>query len=158
MVNYLKELCKDLGVNLIFTNNKLTILSSTVHDNIPVLRVHKIFKKCPEKLAKSIVGYYSDFKHSNKHLITIENYINNKFPEMEYTIKPPDRSYKDLLSKTVNLSDSNTIKSPLVELDITFISQKDFWGNITDIDPDEGISPTEEDFLELDIVVKDLNT
>ena len=154
MEDYLKKYCTEFKINLVYTNNKLTILSSTVQNHIPTLRVHNIFKNCPEKIAKAIINYYLNFEDDNSLLLIIESYIKEKLNTAQYKILSPSKQFKELLNKTHILPQANSSNTlTLVEYDILSITQKDFFGTISNIKPDETIKPSLENVLELTVVI-----
>jgi len=152
--DYLKKYCTNLKINLVYTNNKHTVLSSTIQNGIPTLRVHNIFKSCPENIAKALIDYYTNFQENNSLLLIIENYIKEKLNSVQYKITPPNNHFKELFNKAVISPKANSSdKLSLIEYEITSITQKDLFGNISNITPDETIKPTLDNVLELTIVV-----
>ncbi|WP_352420395.1 hypothetical protein [Proteiniborus sp.] len=155
MKDYLKFLCSSLNIKLVYTNNKYTVLSNGTKDNIPVIRVHKMFKYCDESIAKAIIEYYVSRNAEFLHLI--EEYLKQKGISKYKITKPVKFSYPtENDSLTENIGKSRT-KSE-IEASIFNITLTDFKGNVSQIKPNEAISPLNDDFYELDIIVDYTNT
>jgi len=138
----------------VYTNNKLTILSSTLQNNVPTLRAHNIFKNCPENIAKAIINYYTNLQDNNISLAEIDTYVKGTYSGTQYKIKPPDELFEKSLTKTIDQYPNDISDKPsLVEFNIISITQKDFFGTISDINPNETIKPSSENVLELNIVI-----
>lgn len=154
MKDYLKEFCTKFKIKLVYTNNKLTILSSTAQDGIPTLRVHNIFKNCPENIAKAIIDYYTNFQDNNISFTEIDAYAKENYSDEQYKIKPPEDIFKQSLTNVIlPLPPDNHDESNRVEYNIISIIQKDFLGNVTTLKADEIIVPSSENVLELNIVI-----
>jgi len=152
--DYLKELCADLNIALVYTNNKLTILSCGVNNNKPIIRVHKMFKDTNKKIAKAIINYYTDYEQNDKHLKIIKNYIDKKYPSMKCKIKEPTEAFIEYLRRNVNqLKMDANYNLSTGELYISQITKKDFWGNRSSVKPKESISVADDEVLELEILV-----
>jgi hypothetical protein len=59
MMDYLNELCKSLGIGLVYTDDDYTALSPVIKDKKAYLKADKMFNGCPERVAKAIIGYYT---------------------------------------------------------------------------------------------------
>jgi len=154
MYDYLLEFCKNLDINIIYTNNNLTILSFSVNKGTPTIRVHNILKNCPEKIAIAIIGYFTEPEHKDAHLNILKNYMKEEFPYMKYKITPPNKNFKELSDKNIAcISKGQEEKSALIELNISNITVKDFYGNISDVNPTESINISENEFLEIEFIV-----
>lgn len=155
MKDYLKLLCSSLNIKLIYTDNKYTVLSNGINDNIPVIRAHKVFKHCDESIAIAIIEYYMSHDTNNLHLI--EEYLKQK-GILKYKIKSPiDSSYITENNAFANKLEPLKNKSE-IEASIFNITLTDFKGNVSQIKPNEGIRPLNDDFYELDIIVDYTNT
>lgn len=145
MSSYLKKYCSILGIKLVYTNNKYTVLSSGYNKDIPCIRVHNYFKECPEEIAKAIIGYYNEFYNNEQYLNIVKEYTEEKLGNNEYIIKPPSEKYKRLITKNK--------KSIYKELNIKKIYKKDQKGNVVKIKTNESINKNQDNYLELDIIV-----
>jgi hypothetical protein len=59
MGDYLYRTCVNLGIKLIFTNNKILVLSAEKKNSITIIRAHKVFKNCPPNVSEAVVNYYT---------------------------------------------------------------------------------------------------
>lgn len=162
MNDYLKEFCLNLGIDLIYTDNKITVLSSTTPQNVPTIRVHNIFKNCSEELAREIVDYYTNYNSLDKSYKLITDYIQKKFHSDRYKIKKPDKEFKNLIISKMNdvtflnnKTSNYDEQSSLVEFNIVSMTKKNFQGDYSEIDPEQSIDLSEEDIVNLDIYVED---
>lgn len=155
MKDYLKFLCSSLDIKLIYTDNKYTVLSNGIKDNLPVIRVHRMFKHCDESIAKAIIEYYVSRNTENLHII--EEYLKQKGVSKYKITKPVKFSYlTENDSLTENIYKSRATSE--IEAKIFNITLTDFKGNVSQIKPNEAISPLNDDFYELDIIVDYTNT
>lgn len=76
MNSHLKSLCNNLNIELIYTDNKYTVLSNGSKNNIPVIRANKVFRNCPRNVAEAIIEYY--FFLDNENLNLVEEYLEQK--------------------------------------------------------------------------------
>ena len=116
MRDFLKELCKDLSINLIYEENQNTdtVLSSKVIENTPTIRASKIFFECPKEIAQAVVGYCTGSKDSSQYLKQIESYLDENLITIEYIIEPPDEAFKQLRlqgHKEKAKTDANDVKT-----------------------------------------------
>lgn len=159
MKDYLQEWCKNFNIKFSYTNNKITILSCGINKNIPIIRVHRIFRNCSETIANAIIGYFTDFEHNNDHLKTIEHYLNVNYPSMKYIIKSPNKEFREYLIKNIiPIKKNKKDDFSLHELNISHITKKDFMGQNSNIKPDETLSVSGDDLLELEILVEPIKT
>ncbi len=122
MRDFLKELCKDLSINLIYEENQNTdiVLSSKVMENTPTIRAGKIFFECPKEIAQAVVGYCTGSKDSSQYLKQIESYLDENLITIEYIIEPPDEAFKQLRLQghkervTTDTNDAKTPKNQIV--------------------------------------------
>lgn len=146
MKDFLRQICKEKGIKLVYTNNKYIILSTGLQKRIPTLRVHKIFKNCPKKIANSITDYLY-LQNIDICIKNINRYAKKKFGSTSYKINPPSEKFSKAL-KTIN----NTNTS-LGEYDILSINQRIFFDETTSICKDGIISVPNDDVVELDITI-----
>jgi hypothetical protein len=153
---YLNKLCETLNIKLIYTQYKYTVLSSGTFKNLPCLRVHKIFDTCPKNISNSIVGYYSDFEHSNKHLSVLKKYMEKNFSSMKYIIKCPNENFKSTLIKNIKPNPSKAhASSNLIEYEITGMLRSNFVGENLEINHDKSIKLSSSELVDLEITVKE---
>jgi hypothetical protein len=155
MDDYLEKTCVNLGIKLVYTSNKITVLSAEVKNGIPTFRVNKVFKKCPSVVAQAIVEYYTNPENKAKSEAVIVDYLNRRLISKEYKIKPFSLSLKDEIIRNLPHEYSTNINDPnLVEFDITNMTVKDFWGKEENKKPGSSFMPLGNDLLELDIVIE----
>ncbi len=155
MKDYLKLLCSSFNIKLIYTDNKYTVLSNGIKDNIPVIRANKVFKHCNESIAIAIIEYYMSHDTNNLHFL--EEYLKQK-NILKYKIKSPiDSSYITENNAIAKKLDPSKNKSE-IEASIFNITLTDFKGNVSQINPNEVIRPVKDDVYELNIIVDYTNT
>lgn len=184
MKDYLKELCDNLNIKLIYSNDDNIALSSGIDEAGLFIKTNHIFIRCPERIAKAIIWYYTDPRYESDCLKKITDYLNDNVVAAEYTIQSPDKNFKEMLghiekkepmtggtlkkaesdskSSKDNKSTRNTSScktsgedQSFVELNISSITKKNFYGSVFNINPDEAISASNDDIVELDIQVDD---
>jgi hypothetical protein len=154
MEDNLLKLCSDLGIKLIYTSNKVTVLSCSYKNHIPIIRAHKIFKNCTSSLAVAIIGYYTDSKTEEENLKVIEDYIKKNFLGKPFRIEPFDDTFKSICLKNIPVKESNKNDlEKIAEYKISSMVQTDFYGNKLTIQPEQTLKPSGDDILELDIIV-----
>lgn len=151
MIDYLKNICVKNYIMLIYTNNKYSLLSSGLHNHIPIIRAQKIFRYCPEKIAKAIVYYYIGNDNDNKYLEMIKEYISGVLDLKEYKVAAPELSFLNCFNKNTNIQ--NKKNSSIVETKISSITLHDFKGKSKNIKPEDAIKVFEDNVTELDIVI-----
>ena len=152
MENYLEKLCISLGIKLIYANNKVMFLSSDVKDNVPIIRAHKVFKSCTEDVAVAILRYYTSNNNNEEYEIIIRGYIEKVLPEVSYKIKPPIKGFKGSITDGIP-SKTHPENRELVEYEVSSISIIEPTGNEKMMNPDDAIPLSEDQVLEMDIVV-----
>ena len=157
MSDRLREFCNKNNIQLIYTNNKYKAASINIHDNLPKLRVHKIFKDCPKDIADAVISFYIKFKNINISKKTIEDYLSDNHPSEEFYLTLPDEDIKSFFVNQAApaLPDSLEDKD-LRELNILNISQIDFKGNHSEIGVNDFMSIDEGDLLEVNITINEL--
>lgn len=154
MIDYLEEYCNSSNIKLVYTENKVTVLSSGFRKGYPIIRVHKFFKNCPKEVVQAIMRYLTAFKDNENQLEIIKNYIEVSSSFTKYKILPPDVIFKDFLIKNIKpVNQPNNNESSLIEFNISQITMKDFQGNKLNMNKDKTIDVQDDDFLELDIIV-----
>lgn len=155
----LKKLCKNLKIKLVYTNNKVSILSCSTSNNHPVIRAHKMFKECKEEIANAVVEYYTKTQNKEENLKIIKDYANIKFISHKYKIIPPGDEFYNSVKKitTTDVHDENN-KSALVELDISSMTKKNLCEKAYEVNLGETIKTSENDILEVNIIVNPFNT
>ena len=114
-----------------------------------------MFKHCDDSIAKAIIEYYVSRNTENLHLI--KEYLKQKGVSKYKITKPVKFSYlTENDSLTENIDKSRATSE--IEAKIFNITLTDFKGNVSQIKPNEAISPLNDDFYELDIIVDYTNT
>jgi hypothetical protein len=155
MRDYLKELCDNVNINLIYTSNKLIVLSPIINNNVPSIRAHKLFKNCTDEVAKAIISYYSGIDSKGEAFRIIESYVQKNFDSSKFKITSSNDEFKSYFSKAV-MSAEPVIKNDdpyLMELEINKIRKVDFWGESMGIASNGSISTSGSEMIELDIEV-----
>lgn len=159
MDDYLKQYCTTANLELVYTNNKFTLLSCGTENNLPTIRAHKIFKNCGKELANAIIKYYTDFRNKDIYLEIIEVYLKKHYPSKQYKIKAPTKAFNQLLiNKTPVSHKDRKSKDSMVEVNVISITQKRFSGTSSNSSPGEPLRGLSEDPLELEIVVVPFDT
>jgi hypothetical protein len=154
MKDYLEKTCENLGIKLIFTNNKVVVLSAEIKNNQPIIRAHKVFKGCPYEVALALISYYSSENHIAKNEQILREYLVNNLISDTFKIRPVDMSFKKGIEKGIPSESTNIDNNPsLVEFCVSSMVVKDFWGKKLQNASDNSINPSCNDILELDIVV-----
>lgn len=154
MKDYIKELCKELEINVVYTNNKRTVLSSSFQRDNPILRIHKIFKNCTKKIAEAVISYYTDQHNRNDNLDKIHTFLNTNFSSKDYKIIAPCNTLKiNVNEETSPKALDKYKKTELAEFQIKKIIKDNFFGGESEISPDEAIRSSSEDVVGLDIIV-----
>jgi hypothetical protein len=154
MEDYLSKLSLNLGIKLIYTSNKVTVLSCSYKDDIPIIRAHKIFKNCTRSLALAIIGYYTDSETEKENLKIIEEYVKKNFLGKLFKIEPFDEMFKSMCLKNIPIKDTYVNDSEkIAEYSISSMVQTDFYGNKLILEPEKTLTPSNDDILELDITV-----
>lgn len=154
MDNYLKGLCESLGISLVYQNNSPIVLYCTVNHGIPIIKAHNIFKDCPEVIANAIVCYYAVNQNCKEYLRVIKKYTDKRCSYDEYIIQPGNDKFKNAVLKNLGVTKRNkNAKSCFIEMDISSITQKSFWGDTSIIEPGKVVKAMSEDVLELEISV-----
>ena len=152
MKNYIKTLCARLNIKVIFTSNKITVLSSSIKNGNPTLRVHKIFINCTKKVAESVIGYYTDLDSRIDYLLDIEEYLEDNFKSI-YKIKTPDKIFKQAVGSIKSKGLSKQSQRSFKELKIKKMIQSDLLGNTNEIASCEPIEISSSNVIRLDIIV-----
>lgn len=155
MKGYLEDLCFNLGIELVYMNNKNIFLSAGVKNNTPIIRVHQSFKQCPLKVANAILGYYTKDKDREENLNIINQYLKDILLIKNFKIKESSGLFKKAAIESMPSEIYEDEKgSFLKEYNISSIDARDFYGNRIKINRDKYINPSENDVLELNITVE----
>lgn len=154
MEDYLTRLSVNLGIKLIYTSNKVTVLSCSHKDDIPIIRAHKIFKNCTNDLAIAIIGYYTDSSFEKENLKVIQEYVKENFSGELFKIEPFDEAFKSMCIKNIPVKETheNNLEK-IAEYKVSSMVQTDFYGNKLTIQPEGTLKLSNDDILELDITV-----
>ncbi|SHJ36056.1 hypothetical protein SAMN02745163_01771 [Clostridium cavendishii DSM 21758] len=158
MIDYLKELCENTNIQLAYTKNKLNILSANISRNLPIIKAYIVFKNCPEEVAVAIFNYYTNSQNSDKHLITIQAFLKSQLILTNYKINLPNEEFKNLLSNSSTCKPIINSNNTNNELNILKIDIKNFWGSKTNIDLNQSIKATNDEPVELEVIVSPLHT
>jgi predicted RND superfamily exporter protein len=154
MEDYLERLSSNLGIKLIYTSNKVTVLSCSYKNDIPVIRAHNIFKNSTNNLANAIIGYYTDLNTEKENLKIIEEYIRENFSGKLFKIEPYNETFKRMCIKNIPVEEIHEKSlEKIAEYKISSMVQTDFYGNKLTLKPEETLQPSQDDILELDITV-----
>lgn len=154
MDNFLEKTCVNLGIKLVYTNNRITALSAEVKNGLPILRVHKLFKTCPPAVAQAVINYYKDLGRREDHEKVITDYLRKVSPENQFKLKPSDTMFINGLIENMPSNSSNEeADSSLVEFSISSLTITDFWGNETH-QRHNSLTPSSNDILDVKITVK----
>lgn len=146
MEDYLKTLCTALGINLVYTRNKHTILSSSLVRGVPTLRVNVFLEHCGSSVASSIISYYTEESDLEAYFTEITAYLINLYPNFKFRIKAPDIYFRAALKSTK--------ADDLPEVEIQSMIIKGFSNN----NADNALILQDDDILELDIFINPSNT
>ena len=159
MSDILKNLCKNLNIELSYTNNKITILSCAFCNKRPSIRVHKIFKGCDDETAYAVVDYYMKAEKREDNFKIIKDYADKKFNSPKYKISPPnDKLINEFMNTIMFENPKQNEKSVLVEMNISSMTKKDFYGEECAVKLNETLKVNEDDILEVNIVLDPFNT
>lgn len=153
MNDYLGKMCLHLGIKLIYTNNKVLVLSAQIKDNIPIIRAHKLFKSCPQSIAQSVIGYFTESEGRNIHEQVLEKYLKENYTSSSFRLKPLNLDFKKKVVENIPIEVDPKDDSTLIELDITAMTVKDFWGNEKKHDFNSPLVPDTDEVLELNIII-----
>lgn len=90
MENKLENLCEERGIMVEFITNKFIDTESGIKCNKPVIKVHKIFKECPMRVATAVVEIFTGEGYISECLEIIEKYLTQKFGPVGIKIQPPE--------------------------------------------------------------------
>lgn len=152
MRNYIKALCAKSNIKVIFTSNKITVLSSGIKNGNPTLRVHKVFINCTKKVAEAIIGYYTDLDNRIDYLHDIEKYLEDNF-KSKYKIKSPDKILKQVVGSLKSEGLYKQSQRNFKELKIKKMIKSDSLGSANEIDPCGSIEISSGNIIRLDITV-----
>lgn len=79
MSEYLEKKCENLGIRLVYTYNKTTVLSAEIHKEKPLLIADMLFKNCPDLVSQAIIGFFTDTKNKSSHEKIIKNFVEEYF-------------------------------------------------------------------------------
>jgi len=99
LTDFLKELCNEHGVRLVYTNNKITVLSATTPQGVPNLRVHRLFRECPREVAEAVFEHYVRGETTERVLSKLDRYVAVHSGKTEWCIEPPNPSFRALLGE-----------------------------------------------------------
>ncbi len=70
-MDLLRDKARAMGIKVVYTSNKRVFMSASIRESDVVLRVHRIFRGCPEEIAEAIIGYCTqpDFNEFYRQII-----------------------------------------------------------------------------------------
>ncbi|MDF2951937.1 MAG: hypothetical protein K0S18_1520 [Anaerocolumna sp.] len=154
MYDNLKKLCNNLGIKLIYTSNKVIVLSAHVKNGIPYIRANKIFRYCSKAIAQNVIDYFITLEGKEIKEKVIETFIIKKLKQDKIKIKASDNSFKMAVDHNLPKSINKNQTKVLTEFTIENIIVKDFSGNEKTNSKDSILTPKDDDLLELDILIK----
>lgn len=153
MDNYLKKICIGLGIDMIYTNNKVIVLSADVKNGVPILRAHKVFKGCSYKVAQAVVGYYTEVERRIVHKVVIEEYLKKYYKGNEFKLKK--FNLKEYITSNMLVEDKHDVNdTSLEEFEVFYMTIKNFLGDEKKQEISSELSTTDNNLLELNIIVK----
>lgn len=157
LTDELKTFCKNMGLKLVYTDNKYTVLSTGRHKNIPTLRVHRLFKNSPKRVIRAIISYYTNLQNPNQYLDIIKQYLNKHHDSKKFKIKSQSDFFRNYMKNRIieSTGGKNQQQEHLVEMPINSLIKKDFGGKASKIDPEDSLKASSDNVLELEIVVED---
>lgn len=90
MGNQLENLCEERGIVVEFVTNKFIDNERGAKYNKPVIKVHKVFKECPMKVATAVVEIFTGEGYTSECIEIIERYLKEKFGPIGIKIQPPE--------------------------------------------------------------------
>lgn len=174
MVDHLKEKCNQLKIKLLYNTNKRDLLSAAVIDEQPIVRANKIFRNAPEKTAQAVVDYYAKRAEASENLHRIYSFITEHIGDADYRVAPRGEAFlklfdrnkgpvvsngKSQISEAAKKSggqEASEEAENMTEAEIKYILRTDFWGNKSSLKSEDFINESNEDFIELDIVIEGL--
>lgn len=178
MNDYLREFCEAKNMGLMYRDSNTTVLSYEIDNDMIIIKASKIFEYCPREVAEAVVNYYAGSGYEQENMSVIKNYLSENLISTEYNIKPPDKALMALTENNnvpaIEVEDEPQInymeeayveksaeqyvqdednEKPLTEIDISSMTIKNFWGKSLDIKPDKAFTASDDDVVELDIVV-----
>jgi len=160
MVNQLENLCEEKEIKIEFINYNFIDDASEFKYNKPVIKVHKIFKECPMKVATAIIEIFTEEGHTSECIEIIENYLVEKLGPVGIKIQPPKVIIPKPVNKAINSTYNNNKENYsneedlYIETDISSINVTNIKGQQKKLNNNEIIMGKEQDILELDIVIK----
>lgn len=159
MANHLENLCEKKGIKVEFISNKFIDDASEFVHGKPVIKVHKIFKECPMKVAAAVVEIFTTQDFTSEFIGIIESYLKEKFGPIGIKIKPPKVTIISTFKKEVNndykeKKENHYHKEELyIEAEISSMDVTNMKGQHKNLDKSETLRAKSEDILELNIVV-----
>jgi hypothetical protein len=75
MMDLLRQKARAVGLELVYTNNKKVFMSASIGESRSVLRVHRVFRGCPEEIAGALLGYCMQPESSGDYSQLITRYV-----------------------------------------------------------------------------------
>jgi hypothetical protein len=175
MVNQLENLCEERGIMVEFITNKFIDTDNVTKYNKPVIKVHKIFKECPMRVATAVIEIFTGEGYTSECIEIIESYLKEKFGPVGIKVQPPKVIKTMPVNKETsiihNINEGDYKKSKIemhkgkndnyynieelyFEADISTIDVTNKRGQQNRLNDNEILMPEEQDILELDMVVE----
>lgn len=163
MEDFLRTICINNEIELMYTNNQKPILSSCLDfEGTRVITANNIFRNCSRNVAMAIVDYYENEKNKSESLNKIKDYLNTIFKDGSYmidgiTIDIKDEPKKEMKEvEKIEKAEDKKNKS-LMELEIESIVPRSFREKGSGV-KDMTMKVDNDDVLELDIYVNPFDT
>jgi hypothetical protein len=156
MIDNLKNFCAENHIQLVYTNNKYTILSSGFQNSTPMIRAQRFFKDCTEEIAKAIVYYYIDYKNKEKYLKLIDKYVKKEFKIDEYKINPPELNFLNYFKDNTS-NHKEELSNSFIEANISSMIIREFGGEAVNINGRDSINVSDDSITEIDIIINPHN-
>jgi len=160
MVNQLEFLCERRGIKVEFIAHKFIDSASELKNSKPIIKVHKIFKECPMKVATAVVEIFTGEGYTSECIEIIESYLREKFGPVGINVQPPKVIITRLANKGVSTDyrvkkeNYYSNEEMYIEADISSIDVTSIKNQQKKLNDNETLSTKEQDILELDIVVR----
>lgn len=154
MVEHLKRICQERGLELIFVTDKYIDFQSAGKSQCSQIKVHKIFQNCPLRVAKAVITICTEQEVNDRNIAIVENYLREKLNlnPVQFEI-PKDNGIENNEFENIQSSEESYVDG-MLEANISTIVVKGLWGEKKSLSKNESLLASEDDVLELDIVVK----
>jgi hypothetical protein len=120
MSEYLEKKCENLGIRLVYTYNKSTVLSAEINKEKPLLIADMLFKNCSDSISQAIIGFFTDIKRKSSYEKIIKDFVEDYFKpyspgkikhmDLSYLVKPIQSSYNNYKTKLEDDDSENDLE------------------------------------------------